>query len=114
MVIDRDEIYEYPFHGTFYHTGIDMTKPYDEREEEEIIDLETACDIIEASAATKAEFIDATFTVFLPFDKEAGISIKRGLSFRGSIYGMDVNGQVLGVFPSQLSGCVVHIKDYNV
>jgi hypothetical protein len=52
--------------------------------------------------------------VFLPFDKEAGISIKRGLSFRGSIYGMDVNGQVLGVFPSQLSGCVVHIKDYNV
>ena len=48
MIIDRDLIQEYPFNGSFYTYGIDMTKPLTERVEEEVLVLETKCDIQEA------------------------------------------------------------------
>lgn len=114
MIINRDEIYEYPFEGRFFHVGIDETKPYDERTEEEITDLETACDIIEASSATKTEFIDAKWDVFFPINTDSSIAIKEGYSFDGAIYGLSVKGIILGLSPSQLGGCVAHIKDNTV
>lgn len=112
MIIDRDDIYEYPYAGEFYHTGIDETLPYDQRDEEvKIIDFTTSCDIIEASASTKQEYVDAKWTVFFPFYKETGIDVKIGQLFNGSMYGFSVNGKVIGVAPSQLGGCTAHISD---
>ena len=45
MIIDRDIMQEYPFDGVFYTYGIDGSKPADQQVEEEIIVLETKCDI---------------------------------------------------------------------
>ena len=41
------------------------------------------------------------------------IVIKRGMYFRGSIYGYDVNGKVISVAPSMLGGCACQIKDLD-
>ena len=41
------------------------------------------------------------------------VAIKRGMYFRGSIYGYEVNGKVIGVAPSMLGGCACQIKDLD-
>ena len=41
------------------------------------------------------------------------VVIKRGMYFKGSIYGYEVNGQVIGVAPSMLGGCACQIKDLD-
>ena len=41
------------------------------------------------------------------------VVIKRGMYFRGSIYGYEVNGIVIGVAPSMLGGCACQIKDLD-
>ena len=41
------------------------------------------------------------------------VLIKRGMYFRGSIYGYEVNGKVIGVAPSMLGGCACQIKDLD-
>ena len=41
------------------------------------------------------------------------VVIKRGMYFRGSIYGYEVNGKVIGVAPSRLGGCACQIKDLD-
>ena len=41
------------------------------------------------------------------------VVIKRGMYFRGSIYGYEVNGKVMGVSPSMLGGCACQIKDLD-
>lgn len=114
MFIDRNLIEEYPFEGSFYKYVIDTTKPLIEQKEEEVLVLTTKCDIQEAQKSISGGNITASFNVYFPFDKKVGINIKRGMTFKGSIYGMEVNGEVIGVFPTQLGGCVCYIKDYDV
>ena len=41
------------------------------------------------------------------------VVIKRGMYFRGSIYGYEVNGKVICVSPSMLGGCACQIKDLD-
>ena len=41
------------------------------------------------------------------------VVIKRGMYFRGSIYGYEVNGKVIGVAPSMLGCCACQIKDLD-
>ena len=41
------------------------------------------------------------------------VVIKRGMYFRGSIYGYEVNGKAIGVAPSMLGGCACQIKDLD-
>lgn len=115
MVIDTSLIEEYPFEGVFYRRHIDMTKPVKERVVEEEILLETVCDIQEATTSDNVGINNAIFNVYFPFDLEVGIvDIRRGDAFRGSMYGVEVNGEIDGLFPSQLGGCKVHIKDFTV
>lgn len=114
MLIDRNLLEEYPFSGAFYKYAIDESKPLDEQVEEEILVLETACDIQEAQKSDAYGNITASFNVYFPIDKEQGVSIIRGMTFKGSIYGLAVNGKVLSVAPSQLGGCMCSIKDLDV
>lgn len=111
MYIEINRIQEYPFDGVFYHIGIDESKPLDEQVEEEIIDLETKCDIQESSKKDTSGAINASFNIYFPFDTTVGINIKRGYLFRGSMYGMEVNGTIIGLFPTQMGGCVAYITD---
>lgn len=115
MVYDSSLIEEFPFMGTFYRRHIDMTKPLKERVVEEEILLETECDIQEATTSDNVGINTAIFNVYFPFDLEEGIvDLKRGDAFRGEMYGVEVNGEIDGIFPSQLGGCKVHLKDFTV
>lgn len=113
MYIDRDILQEYPFSGEFYHTEIDNNNPnLEDRVEREIITLTTPCDITESSHTTRSNFIDSTYTIYVPFDKEnEKVVIKRGDLFRADMYGLMIDGQVVGVFPSQIGGITVYIND---
>lgn len=113
MYIDRSSWNEYPFEGAFYSYSVDTNKPLDERVEEETLVLSTKCDIQEAQKSEASGVITATFNVYFPFDKEKGIEITRGMKFKGSAYGMEVNGTVVGIIPTQL-GCCCYISDKDV
>lgn len=113
MYIDRHKIDEYPFVGVFYTSFIDNSKPLDERVEEEIVVLETPCDIQESQKSLSGTLTNV-YEVYFPFDKESGIEIKNGLLFKSNMYGLVINGKVGGTFPSQMGGCVVYVTDADV
>lgn len=113
MYIDRN-IDEFPFDGTFYRLEtVDASKPLDEREEREVAIYATECDIQE-SQKTDSGGIKASFEIYFPFDKAEGIRITRGDYFRGEMYGMAVNGVVIGLFPTQMDKCTAYIRDFDV
>lgn len=114
MIVDREPLKEYPNYGVFFTYSVDKTKPLDEQVEEEVIVLETKCDIQESQKSFAGGTIKASFNIYFPFDKEEGVNIKRGMKFRGSLYGLEVNGSVIGVFPTQMGGCACYITDFDV
>ena len=113
MYIDYDAD-TYPFHGMFYRSGIDTDKPLLEQEEEKIVVLDTRCDITEGGTSKNESFISASFSIYFPFDEDKEFSVKRGDMFEGNMFGMEVNGKVLGVFPSDLGGAVAYLDDKDV
>lgn len=114
MYIDRSLMEEYPFNGVFYEYSVDYNKPLLEQEVNESIVLQTKCDIQESQKSDASGVITATFNVYFPFDKEKGVNIKRGMKFKGYAYGLEVNGTVVGVIPTQLNGCCCYISDKDV
>lgn len=114
MYIDRDEFEHYPFEGIFYTVEKDESLPLDQQEEKKIIVLRTKCDIQEAQESESGGNITSSFDIFFPFDKNKGIHVKRGMTFEGNMYGLTVNGVVIGISPSQAGGCLCHISDKDV
>lgn len=112
MIVDRTLIEDYPFSGKFSRLTIDESKPLGERTETETVILETSCDIQEASRTEAWGANNVTFVVYYPFDPKVGVNIMRGDVFEGDMYGIEVVGEVNGIFPSQLGGCEVHLKEY--
>ena len=112
MFIDRNEIEEYPFNGTFYTTEQTASDDGDPLKDttSEVTLLNTECDIQEASKNISGDSIISYYNIYYPFDKTNGINIKRGTKFRSVDYGMEVEGTVVGIYPSQLGGCSVYIK----
>lgn len=111
MIIDRDIMQEYPFDGVFYTYGIDESKPPDQQVEEEIIVLETKCDI-QGAQKEDSGVISNAYNVYFPFDKSVGISIKKGHKFRSKMYGFSITDAiVINIIPTQLGGCAVYVKD---
>ena len=115
MYIDRNVLGNYPYMGVFYRTYIDKTLPLPEQKEEREIVFETKCDITESSHSWSRNFIWAKYAIYFPFDKEKDtIKVKLGDLFEANMYGLNVNGKVVGVFPSQLGGVTVYIQDTDV
>lgn len=108
--IDRD-IQEYPYHGGFYYYTVDTSLPLDQQVETEVTVLETECDIQEAGSNVTGGITNASFSIYFPFDPSGRMPVRRGHKFRGEMYGMAVDGEVIGVFPTQLGGCVAYLKD---
>jgi hypothetical protein len=53
--------------------------------------------------------------VYFPLDKENDeVVVRLGDLFEANMYGLIVNGKVVGVFPSQLGGVTVYIQDTDV
>ena len=115
MYTDHNRLQDYPFDGVFYQVYIDTNKPLNEQKEEKKIILETKCDITESSHSWSRNFIWAKYAIYFPFDKEKDeIKVKLGDLFEGEIYGLTVNGKVVGVFPSQLGAVTVYVQDTDV
>lgn len=113
MIIDSHIMQEYPFDGVFYNFGVDESKPLDEQVEEEIIILETKCDI-QAAQKEDSGVISNAYNIYFPFDVNVGLpaEMKKGKTkFRGTMFGYLINEAiVVDVYPSQLGGCQVYIK----
>lgn len=115
MYIDRNELQEYPFMGWFYRAGVDETASLFDQSDERTLILEVNCDITEAGHTRHANFVDASFAIYFHIDCEPDeIPVKRGDIFEANMYGLEVNGKVVGVFPTQLHGCVAYINDTDV
>lgn len=111
MIIDTHDIEEYPFKGVFYTWGVDESKPPIEQVEEEIVKLETVCDI-QGAQKEDSGVISNAYNVYFPFDKEKGININKGDFFRSNMYGFVINrAVVVDIVPTQLGGCAVYVKD---
>lgn len=99
--IDRDELKDYPFTGTFYRAVKDTSSllaPVTER-----VVAEVVCDIQEDANFRATQTSKAVYGVYVPFDgDEDVVPVQRGMMFRGYQYGLLVAGKVIGVFPSQL------------
>ena len=40
--------------------------------------------------------------------------LEPGIRFRGTMFGMAVDGMVIGVYPTQMHGCQVYIKGSDI
>jgi hypothetical protein len=99
--IDRDELQDYPFTGTFYRAVKDTSSLLASVTEEVV--AEVVCDIQEDANFRATQTSKAVYGVYVPFDgDEDVVPVQRGMMFRGYQYGLLVAGKVIGVFPSQL------------
>lgn len=99
--IDRDELQDYPFAGTFYRAVKDTSSLLAPVTEEVV--AEVVCDIQEDANFRATQTSKAVYGVYVPFDgDEDVVPVQRGMMFRGYQYGLLVAGKVIGVFPSQL------------
>ena len=115
MYRDTNVLNDYPFEGKFYEIFIDKTKPLNQQKSKKIVVFETKCDIQESSHSWSNNFIWAKYAIYFPFDvSKDTVKIKLGDYFEGNIYGLVVNGKVVGVFPSQLGGVTAYIQDIDV
>lgn len=104
MYTDHLGVEEYPFVATFYHLGVDESKPLDEQVEEKIVSFETMCDVDDKNTGLNNDII----TIYFPFDQKSGnIKVILGETMEVETYGLVQKGRVLGVRPSQLGGVKV-------
>lgn len=115
MYISRNILQPYPYYAYFYRVAVDESLPLDEQEEGKVIVFETDCDITEASHSWDKDFISAKYTIYFPFDpKDEDVDVRIGDLVEAEMYGLTVNGKVVGVFPSQLGGVTVYVQDTDV
>lgn len=115
--LDMDD---FPFEGAFYTTEVDEDAPLDERIPQEVEVFRTVCDIQRSAKLHNGFLLGADYTVYWPLeinpdstgtvDKYGPIKVRRGMIFRGIMYGYPVVGTVEIVRPSQLGGCSCDIK----
>lgn len=127
MYTDRKEMQEYAYNGVFYKT--DVTIPDDgdllgDDEAKEVIILETKCDIQETNKLFNSGVITMGYTIYFPMPTKLDENgnevetipdgLKPGIRFRGSLYDLAVEGMVIGVYPTQMHGCVAYIKGTDI
>ena len=95
---------EYPFFATFYHLGVDESKPLNQQVEERIISFQTKCDVDDQNTGLNND----TITIYFPFDATSdSMNVILGETMEVDTYGLIQKGRVLGVRPSQLGGVKV-------
>lgn len=115
MIIDRNKILEFPYDGVFYRVGVDDSLPPSQQVEQDVILLETKCNVQEAGSNI-GDFINASYKVFFSYNQGIGgvFPFKQDDLFRCNVFGLNVSGKVIGIFPSQLGKAYVYIKDLDV
>lgn len=120
MYTDRNALIEFAYKGVFYKK-VDSLSPDgdlidgDTDGTEEVL-LETDCDIQETNKLFSSGTITLGYTVYFPLDINEGLAkdLKAGAYFRSDMYGMGVGGMVIGLYPSQMGGCVAYIKGSDI
>lgn len=113
MYIERNRVQQYPFIGTFYTSIVDENAPLDQQVETKKVVLTTECDITESSHTWGQDAMWAKYAVYFPYNEEAPLEVKLGTLFEANMYGLKIDGKVIGVFPSQLGGVAVYIQDMD-
>lgn len=83
----------------------------------EVIILETPCDIQRNNALIASATITRGYKVYFPFNPDLTDlpeDLKPGILFRGEMYGLTVAGTVLDPVASQLGCCMVEIKGSDI
>lgn len=104
MYSNNYEIEEYPFMATFYHLGVDDSKPLDQQKEERVVSFQTKCDVDDKNNGLNND----TITLYFPFDpSHEKLQNILGEAVEVETYGLLQKGHVVGVRPSQLGGVKV-------
>lgn len=123
MYTDRTALKEYAYTGCFYKNE---SKPSDDGNLlDESIDYEdvifkTECDIQETNKLFSAGVITMAYTIYFPMpindngEEYIPDGLKAGVRFRGDMYGMAVEGMVIGLYPTQMHGCVAYIRGSDI
>ena len=130
MYTDRNALDEYAYHGVFYRSEQkpkedgDLIGGESETENVETIIFETDCDIQETNKLFNSGVVTLGYTIYFPMPTKEGEDgkdeeyipegLNAGIRFRGKMYGMDVDGMVIGVYPTQMHGCVAYIKGTDI
>lgn len=123
MYTDRNALKEYNFDGTFYL--VDSVTPEDgnllaDDGEREVVILKTKCDIQETNKLINSGVITMGYTIFFPNptddsgEERIPSRLKPGVRFKSDMYGMQVDGMVIGIYPTQMHGCVAYIKGTDI
>ena len=111
---------DFPFEGAFYTFEVDNSLPLDERVPQEVLVFETPCDIQHSAKLHNGMMLGVDYTIYWPLelnpesegtaDKYGPIPVRRGMTFRGMMYGYSIYGEVENVRVSQLGGANADIK----
>lgn len=110
--IDSYDFEEYPYYGEFYRSVTTPSAIPSEMTDSKEILYETKCDIQESSKTKSGTtgFVSTTYNVYFPFNIDEDLPIVKGCLFKGYMYGMEIKGEVDGIFPTQFGTCSVYIK----
>lgn len=123
MYTDRNTLKEYAFDGCFYkieEKPSDDGNLLDDNTSSIAVVLNVKCDIQETNKLFSSGVITMGYTVYFPMptDKDGReyipSELKPGIRFSGELYGMNVDGMVIGVYPTQMHGCVAYIKGTDI
>jgi len=124
MYTDRNAIKEYAYQGVFYKKESNLPEDGDllsEGDEIETVILETKCDIQETNKLFNSGVVTMGYTIYfpIPFNRDSEEEyipngLEPGIRFRSNMCGMDVDGMVIGVYPTQMHGCVAYIKGTDI
>lgn len=120
MYIDRSiNSNPFPYKGKFYVKAKDPVPEDgnlfgDTEETEDIVVLDTECDITETNRAFASGALTASYDVYFPIFKDTTIEIERGMMFEGEMQGLSVVGLVISVGHSQLGGVHAYIKSSEI
>lgn len=123
MYTDRNAMTEYEYDGVFYKNEEILPEDGDllnSEQPHEVILYTTKCDIQKADKLFNSGVVSLGYNVYFPMPTHEDGSefipegIKVGVRFRGILYGMAVDGMVIGIEPTKLHGCVAYIKGSDI
>lgn len=127
MYTDRNALQHYAYQGQFYRKDNEISSDgnllLDDTETETVI-LQTPCDIQETNKLFNSGVVTMGYTIYFPMptskDEQGNQTeyvpdgLKPGIRFRARMYDMDVDGMVIGVYPTQMHGCTAYIKGTDI
>lgn len=114
MITDNNILVEFPFSGTFYQLKTDKGQGLLNQQTIEEVVLDVECDIQTTNHSNGSGVLASTHAVFFSRNGiEEPFPVKKGMMFRGTLYGYEIKGKVLSVELSMLNACCCYIRDLD-